>query len=500
MATEIQEVSAPEQFDRSLAETTNRKLIAGMSPKGVKAGRLLSEVQKTSVSYNANTQYVHGPSGFLNQPGVDQALFSTIYRPMGVSRILPVVPTQVVTPIFEVLTSQSADSGSEPSDDCSNPIISGKLSVAALTAPFGKITRATDTITVSRPGQIVNRADPLDLRVVNDMTTLSPFVPDPARNNPEFINSELGAHLWKLGLSHERKIEGMMFTGAVANNVGTGYAEFVGYDTLINTGHIDLLTGGLVPALDSLIVNWNSGNISGTVSLNGGNWNFVQTMSAVAGFLYNKALRTGMLPVEWAIAMRYDAFWEATYIWPCSYLTNGCTVTSGTSTQFVAATDQVSMRDQMRTGQFLWINGMRYPVIITDAISETAGGGFSRSGVYFLPISAGGFNVNYLQYYDFTNQQINQVMDLPVGNRYWTSNAGLYLWTYTNNGYCVQLQAQCQPRMILRTPWLAARIQNVGYQTAIHTNDAFTSALYAAPGGGTQVGNYNPAALYPTAV
>ncbi len=463
---------------------------------------LIAQRQKT-VSYQSNTQYLHGANGLLSQPGLDQDVLHTIYQPMGISHLLPFRSNVYMNPIFDILTQLTGESGSEPNDECSAPPKTGQLKEAALTAPFGKIIRETEVIVKNRLGQVRDRGEPMDLRLVNDLAIMSPWTPDPARN-ADVIGSEVGQHLWKLGMTFARKVEPLVFTGNPTNNVGTGYAEFNGFDLLINTGKIDVLTGTLVPALDSLLVDWNNALVSGSITIDGvpGN-DIVTTLSAMHKYLKAKAKALGLDPTEWVLAMRFDLFWELTKLWPCSYLTNGCQVTDASGQRvMVTGAEQVAMRDSMRGegSEFLWINGERIPVVITDGNDETVTAGVLNSDIYWIPMRAGGFVTSYFDYFDQNNSQEAAIDQYLPPNTFNTSNSGLYLWTFERDGYCLKLKAKMQNRLVLRTPFLAARLQNVGYKAILHTFDSSTSGLYAAPGGGSTVKGYAPTALYPTAV
>ena len=67
-------------------------------------------------------------------------------------------------------------------------------------------------------------------------------------------------------------------------------------------------------------------------------------------------------PTAWALVMRYDLFWELTAFWPCSYLTNNCSAASTSKILVTTGREQIDMRDEMRSGNFLWINGIRVPM------------------------------------------------------------------------------------------------------------------------------------------
>jgi len=455
--------------------------------------------RQKAVAFNANTQYAHGPSGVFNLPGVEPDMFSLIRRPRGLASRLPIVKSRYTSNFYGLPIYVGAGTGSEPADDCSPGPNPGDMYIAYQSFPFGKVIRTTKAIDVERAGQLVNSAEPLDLRVINEaVNDPSPFIPDPARN-PTFLTSELGLKYYTLGIENERVAEGDIFTGDPANNNPStkGRLYPAGLDKLVNTGKIDANNGEPVPALDSLLVNWNGADISGTVTLGGKAADIVTTCSAIINYLQAAAKYTNMEPIEWKLSGRYDLFYALTALWPCSYLTNQCNTTivgNPSGTVFVTGNEQVAMRDEMRDGEFLWINGKKYEWIITDQNTETTTNGRRSSDIYFIPFSARGRKPIYLESFPFDNEQIDEFTSVIPGQM-WQSNNGLYFWTFDKTQYCITLTDKMMLRLILRLPQLAARLQNVGYTAVIPTPTSNPSGLYPQPTGGASIGSYS-CALY----
>lgn len=474
--------------DRLKAKAAKRAKVAGYSQK--------------DVTYPTNTQYSHGFTGFSNQPGVAPDVISTIYRTRGISRNIPFVKSVETVPLFKILTSQAAASGSEPADACSRGPTPGKLSEAQLTAPFGLLKRSTETVSLDRIGQVINRAEPMDLRVINNPDILSPWVPETVRDLD--LQDEERVQIWRLGLEVERKMETDAFQANGTNQGAAstqGYKGFYGLDSLINTGKTDIVTGSLVPAADSLVISWANASITATQAIYGVNTDLVTLFARVLKYMEAKAVSTAMLPISWRWAMRPDLFWELTAIWPCSYLTNLCTSTNlNGGTQFVSANDQIAMRDEMRNGSFIYVNGMRMPVDLVDTNAETAvTGGTVKSDIYLIPYTAAGFNTLYWQYFDFSNPQAGEFIrqHMPTGEISLT-DAGRYAWTFNRTSFCFYAEMMLQARLILRTAFLAARITNIQYPSTLHSFDAIPSGLYFQQGGGSQVGSLYPNVLYST--
>lgn len=477
-----------EALAQARREIDSAATVAALPKRGVK------QAQQKAVS-STSAQYAHGPSGLFNQPGVNQNVYSTIIRPLSVSALFPMRASQEVSPLFQIITEQLASSGTEPTSECGTALEPGALKQATLTAPFGRIMRKTANILMNRVGQIVNRGEPLDTRIMNDITGMSPWIPDNARTQ-NLTSDELAKQFWQLGLEFERVIERMMFSGNPATQQGSapdyGYKEFAGFSQLINTGKIDALTGVAVAGADPQVINWNSALVSGTATIGSASGDIVQAVSSIFKVVLSKAQRMGMLPGDWVLAMTPDLYFEISRIWPCSYLTNGCStsVLNG-ATQFVSAAEQVQMRDEMRGGSFLWVLGSKIPVYQTDAIPTSAAGNGVKSDIYLIPRSQRGEFTTYLEYFDENNPQIQEILGQTIiGTQFQVSNGGLYLWTYDRDGFCFNFTGKTEPRLILRTPWLSGRISNVVYNTGLNVPSAFPGDLYPAPGGGAGQGGY----------
>ena len=172
----------------------------------------------------------------------------------------------------------------------------------------------------------------------------------------------------------------MTWTGTpAASNAGGGYKEFPGLDAQIATGQKDAETGVLMPSIDSTIVNFGASVDSTTKDI-------VDTISGMESYLYNYAERSGLAPVTWAIVMRPELWFELSAIWPCRYLTDRCGNAAGTGVITINDDGNVRMRDDMRSGSYLLVNGRRYTVITDDGIAETGATGSYTSSIYFIPL------------------------------------------------------------------------------------------------------------------
>jgi len=302
----------------------------------------------------------------------------------------------------------------------------------------------------------------------------------------DWVNLVIQAQMVIVGIELQQAINPMIWTGNPANNVGTGYMEFPGFDILIGTGKVDAISNAACGALDSDMKDFDFNDVCGDDP------DIVEFVSMMAYYLQHVARGTNLRPVEWVIAMRPQLFYELTSCWPCKYLTNRCWVRDTAQIDAVPqvdAADAIQLRDDMRNGMYLLINGVKWPVVLDDGIYEEnsttsaqlAQGEFA-SDIYFIPLRARNMTVTYFEYLDY-GQAAPQEALLRGRQDWWTTDNGMYHWTMEQQMWCFVFAAKIQPRLILRTPHLAGRIQNVMYTPLQHLRSPWQDSPYFVKGG-----------------
>jgi hypothetical protein len=260
------------------------------------------------------------------------------------------------------------------------------------------------------------------------------------------------------------------------------------------------LTGNAVPAADPKIINWNGALFDATATIENESMDLVELMSRLHYFLTARADGTEMNPMTIVLFMRRDLFIRLINFWPYSYLTAGPTASTSKVVSLDAG-DMTAMRDAMRRGNFLRINGVDLPVAFSDGIKETATGNGVKSDIYYLTLTAGGLRTLYWQYFNYANSNVQDLLSkLPAKELQVTDN-GKFLWAFDRTNYVMYFQALVEPRLVLRSAFLCARITNVGYRTALHTLEGMGpgTGIYPAPEGGTTSGGYG-SGFYTSAV
>lgn len=440
----------------------------------------LSQKHDISGTPSANI-YAHGPNGLLTFPGVDNQVFHTVMGAESIISEIPIRPSQYTNPTYFTLTGVADETGAEMNGVCDNAPVGGLMQGCLTTSVFGRYERATNLIDLGRLGSANDRADPMDLRLVGTPYGAdTPFMGLTGGSPADVLTNEVSRRFWEKAIAFHRMLSLQFWQGNPVNSTGAGgYKEMTGLSMLVNTGYHDAETGAACSAQDSYVRDFGNRRVdsSGT--------NLVAEITNMYHQVKRRAQRSGVMPVRWALAMKSGLFYELTAIWPCAYLSYRC----ATEIQALDPQDAVRMRDEMRSGNYLLIDGDRVNVLTDDGIDERNGnesGAFARgcfsTDIYLLPMSVvGGTSVLYMEYLQYNN---GAIADAFAQGALGTVNGAWITWPRQTN-LCVQWQSRIEPRLVLRTPWLAARLNNVVYCPIEHEIEPFPDDPYFKGGGRT---------------
>lgn len=437
---------------------------------------------KTPSAYHTG-MLLDQPGGLFSVPGLENEVISTHITPMGIGAALPAFPSNVDDPRYAFITGWHDSSGSQPVNPCEDAPKTF-MKGGNLTAKFGRVSFMTNTIEVDK---ILHRSRGAssDLMLMGAMIGADTLANGAFPTNP--LNSVVAAEMVGVGVQFERALATLAWTGTPANDTaGGGYMEFPGLDFQIVTGHVDADTGVAMPAADSLVMNFAYNYIDG-VTLD-----IVEYLSAMEYHLFHIAQRTRVSPVKWALVMRPELWQHLTMVWPCRYNTNRCSNMDGTNVVVMNDDVNVRMRDAMRNGMYIDINGRRYSVIEDDGIYEQTNindqnvpAGSYASTMYFVPMRIRNtMPVSYWEFIDY-RQIRSELAPMGQGRSYmgfWT-DSGRFLWTADYVKWCLDMQAKIEPRVVLRTPHLAAKLQNIMYTPLVHLRDWNPDSPYWVDGG-----------------
>ena len=137
------------------------------------------------------------------------------------------------------------------------------------------------------------------------------------------------------------------------------------------------------------------------------------------------------------------------------------------------------------------VNGRVYPVIIDDGIFESDSTndanlipGEYASTIYFVPLTiVGNFPVTYREYLDYNDGVADTNVALLQGRQDFWTDGGVYSWAIEQIKWCYKLALKTEQRIILRTPQLAGKIQNIKYVPLQHLRSSDPASPYHQDGG-----------------
>ena len=430
----------------------------------------------------ATTQFPRGAQSLWGNLPVERDIITAHVRPTGIASALPHLPSVTENPYFGILTGITDDVGTEATNPCeANP--TGYMKACTITAQFGRLARDTNVIDIDKVMLRLNRGDFQDYRLRGQLLGLANLSPGNI-DQTDVLNVVTKAEMVIAATNIERKLSKLYWQGSVANNTsGGGYKEFPGLDSQIATGHVDAGTNQACPAVDSDVKNFNYDLVGGTGR------DIVEYLSMLEFYLRHNARRMGLDPVEWVVVMRPELWFELSAEWPCSYLSHRCSDSAGAQLLTVNDDTNVRLRDDMRNGMYIDINGNRYPVVTDDGIFEhnnenngNLGLGEYASSIYMVPLTiTGGFPVTYVEHVDYRAASADIAL-LNGKERFW-SDDGMFMWAVEQNRFCYQLVAKTEQRIVLRTPHLAGKIDAVRYTPLQHLRSPYPESPYWEDGG-----------------
>lgn len=428
----------------------------------------------------SNFTPMHGPGGIFSGQGLDQNVVSTLVRPQGIAEYLPWYPSVYTDPRFPALTGVTATSGDEPATPCADAPAAYDKS-CMLTAQFGRYMRDSKTIEINDVMLRLNRGDMTDLRIINP-AILGALAPN-GIDSGNILNVVTANEMFIMGVSMERLLSPQIWTGSPANNnAGGGYKEFPGLDNQIATGQVDADTGVACPALDSTILDFNYNDVTGTTL------DIVEYISEVEQHL-SRLDETTNSQVERVLVMRDQLFFALAGVWPCRYMTNRCSNSAGTNVVVLNDETNSRLRWEIYRNKRLPINGKEYRVITDSGIFEhnstnnaNVPAGCFASTIFFVPLTMNGMPTCYMEYVDYTKSGLDTNF-LKGKESFWWSDNGKFFWALEQTKWCFKLSVKIEPRVVLRTPHLAAKIQRVLVCPQIHERDWDMASTYGANGG-----------------
>ncbi len=471
-------------------ETQLARAFAVAMAQAFKEAGLVAPGTKAPANSTAATVWLHGPGGIFGSSAIENQVISGRITPRGISGMLKALPSVDTNPLFPYVTGVEEAGDDEPSTECAT-CPSGVTESCWQTAPFGFVCRETQTLTPNRAIERINSGE-VDLELVNDILGGSTDAFRAVRNYNKRTVMQI-ATAWamiEVAILMQNKLIPMIWQGNPANNVGTGYKEFPGLDILVSQNKVDAETGTACEALYSDVKDFNYQNINTSDAQ--GNFNIVRQLRYMEAYLFHNADRMGMMPVKWCYAMRPELWYELTEIWPVAYWSTRNIVLGGGRQLNIDAERVQTAIDGMRDGLYIYINGRKHDVVLDDGIFESDSAndanvpaGSFASSIYQIPITyMGRRDATFLQYKDYTKTTTELRTARMLNDEIWhSSDGGRFLWTRERVKWCYTLSGKIEPRIVLKTPMLAGRLDHVLYTPEQHFRSPWEDSDYFFKGG-----------------
>lgn len=447
--------------------------------------------------------YLHGTGGLFNNRARENPIFSAMMAPTpSVADAIPVfngarnLDNQFggTDWAFEsLITGQTAGNldtfTNQPTTPCADGPTAGLMKFCSMANTLGNYKMSTTEVDIFRAGRVSDMTDAFTVQVANEMPKSVFGTPTPTPSLQNAVSNELASRIWEMINGFQRMFYPRVFSGSPANNVGTRM-DIVGLDIHINSGNkVDANSQQVCTAANSDVKSFGNNLVtSSTVNL----YKYLEMMDA---FVVYKARKQGLGTPEYIIAMRPEAWFEITQTIPIQkYQQVMATINNVTNARVtITAEGAYNDRDAMRNNMQIPLNGRMVRVVVDDTIAETSLGNIAgvptySSTIYGIPLTVmGGYPVTFWEYFNHANDQAAAIEAAARGLT-WTTDGGMFRWTSEFAKGCLKLNATFTPRLRMRTPQIAWRLDNVAYQPLQHFNSWDPNSAYFVNGGNTTGG------------
>lgn len=436
----------------------------------------------------SNAVLAHGPGGLFSSPGPRPNMYSTVPRPIDLAALIPLVKSDNVNERWEVLTGVTATEGTRAADICSEGPTPGQLKVCSQTFVWGEMKIDTRTQRLNQFGRRNNYAD-YDKNILNLDPSAHSLIPEIL--NAANVNTDFGKLVMEVVLAIEKSYASVDINGvagatsAPAGAVNTAdylpwISQFSGLLAQIATGKVDSVSQVACPAADSVVITHNA-----PITSNGTNGqSFTSNILSLVRSPIQRANRVGMGDFDFVLAVHPNAWWQITDVWACTYNTDRCTGSAGNPVS-ESAVDVTERRDAMRNGNYLLVDGMRIGVVFADGLQwDGVSNNVWNTDILLIPLNWRGQRLLYRQYFPLNNPQATAWNNWINPQEARILNDGLYaMGARSTNGLCKKAEFYSQQRLILDTPWLAGRLNDVQITYTLQGYDPFIGQSQYRDGG-----------------
>jgi hypothetical protein len=477
----------------SLSELKEMREALGFTEKNDPASTTLYTPTLQGPYQGSTTQF-----GLFTYPGVRPDRFSAMARPYSFAQALGApLASDFYEEILSVLLGVTTASGTNAETWCDDPPEVGYGKECKQAFYWGSYHVKTELNAIPEIGQLRNRSD-IPGQVMPGFSNpemRNPLVPDLFYRLTD-TRSQLAYELWRLGVEFERTIDVV----AVAGDNTQAYTatehgwtqEPAGIDGMIKTGYTDVKTSQVCAAMDSVVITFGA-DVGATIPSEpaASQRNITIAISELVRAVKNRARKMGYGPnVSWYFLMREEAFHRVVEEYSCGYATYRCTSTNAGQPFNTDTTATNQLRLQMMAGQYLLVDGVPVPVVFSEGIPQTNSSGTFTSDIYLIPDTWNGRKLTYLQYFPMDNPYATEFRTFADADDITILNNGLWIAGVNSTGLCKEYEFGTKMRLIMETPFLAGRLDNVSYYFTTEIRNALPGSSFYADGPGNTV--YKP--------
>lgn len=454
-----------------------------------KAGVLGIAQKNDPASLTLSAPALHGPLqgnnaqyGLFTHPGVRPERWSAMSNPNSWLNILSVGPSDLANERLEIMTGQTADGSTNATGFCGDAPVPGKLKTCQQLYVFGDFHGKTDLNALPLIGQRKDRSD-MSARILNQAAIENPFQPEVLRSITD-TRSQLSHDLYRFGNAVARSTELVSIQGVAAtdNSRFGWFHEFTGLDSQIKTGYVDVVSNVTCPAADSLVESYNA-LVTGTHS-DGSGRTFTATWFDTMYALRDRAAQVGMNGVQWAVVMRQEMFRTVAEVLSNDYNFYQVTGAQYKERNSTGELIQALRRDMMAGGYLLDDQGQTVPVIFSEGLTNPpVANNTYVSDILIVPVSWNGTPLIRLDYFPMNNSYIEEFAGFVNPDTINIINNGMYMVGQANTPLCVEFHFAARMRLILETPFLAGRIDDIRYTYFAKSRQAIPGSSLYVDGG-----------------
>jgi len=425
----------------------------------------------------ANHVPPHGSNSLLNTPGYRPDMYSAAPAMETFATVLPLFPSEYENEQIEIFTGETANEGTNPTSWCDNPMKPGFLKTCKQSSSFGDIYAETKAIEFMTSVLRKNRAD-MDRTLINDTFVTHKFMPDIV--NETNINTPAGKEMRELGDALNISFAQCNVRGSTANEGGAALPflkkEWNGLDQLIKTGYEDVDASVACPAADSFVSDYGNGTLDGDFYAHMAD--LMRTVRMQGESLFMRGVQYMLVTHPYAIHPLMDTV-------ACNWASTRCNATDLTQGR-VDIRDTRTLLTALQTNQVIPFEGNDFVPIMGDwgvANSYNAATNVWTSDIYCVPISWNGRALTYMEFAQLTNERARSITSRSLNLD--VTNGGMYAVAenLTNSPGCVSWQVMAMMRMIMRTPFLAWRIDDFNFTSNTPATSPIIGDQYHRNGG-----------------